>query len=112
MFDFIYAGGPAFMWPLGLLFLAIVALTVLEFVRPASKRTALIVHLGVFSVVFGVLGQSLGLMQALDAIEAMGNVSPAMLAGGLKVSFISTITGLVNLAVAVAAWTILRYRAA
>lgn len=106
------AGGIKFTVPLLLLALAILGLMAFSFVRPDRKRIGLVLHLGVFSAVFGILGQTIGLLSALDAIEAMGGVSPAMLAGGLKVSFITTIFGLANLTMALAGWTVLRYRAA
>ena len=41
-----------------------------------------------------ILGQIIGLYAAFEAIEAAADISPAMLAGGLKVSLITTIYGL------------------
>lgn len=54
-------------------------------------------HAAVFLVVMGLLSQAVGLYQALSAIEgAGGQVPPAMVAGGLKVSFIAPIFGLME----------------
>lgn len=117
MLDLIQMGGPLFTWPLTILLLAILALSVHSAIRFASgdrnggftRRLDLILHLGVFSAVFGILGQAIGLYQAMGIIESMGAVSPALLAGGLKVSFVATLFGLVNLATAVAVWGALRF---
>ncbi|MBO6575890.1 MAG: MotA/TolQ/ExbB proton channel family protein [Rhodothermales bacterium] len=110
MFELINTGGPMFMVPLTLLLLAVIGLIIAGFVKPDARRTALLLHVGVFAAVWGILGQTLGLISALDAIEAMGGVSPAMLAGGLKVSFVTTVTGLSVLTLALAGWTAIRYR--
>jgi len=63
---------------------------------------SLIKQAGLFSAVMGFLGQMIGLYQAFKAIEEMGNVSQAMLMGGLKVSSITTIYGLIVFAIALA----------
>ncbi|MDZ7773124.1 MAG: MotA/TolQ/ExbB proton channel family protein [Balneolaceae bacterium] len=42
----------------------------------------------------GLLAQVAGLYQAMSAIEAAGDISPALLAGGFKVSMIAPIYGL------------------
>lgn len=51
---------------------------------------------GLLALALGVLGQLIGLFEAFKAIEAMGGVSAAMLAGGLKVSSVTTIYGLIG----------------
>jgi biopolymer transport protein ExbB len=37
----------------------------------------------------------LGLIEAFDAIEVAGDISPALVAGGMKVALITTVGGLV-----------------
>ncbi|WP_350216827.1 MotA/TolQ/ExbB proton channel family protein [Ekhidna sp.] len=44
-------------------------------------------------LITGVLGQLIGLFSSFEAIQQMESVSPAILAGGLKVSMITTIYG-------------------
>ena len=51
-------------------------------------------ELGLLALAVGFLGQLLGLFGAFEGIEQMGGVSQAMLAGGLKVSSITSIYGL------------------
>ena len=43
----------------------------------------------------GFLGTVIGLIQAFDAIEVAGDISPALVAGGMKVALITTVGGLV-----------------
>lgn len=50
---------------------------------------------GLLAAVTGVLGQLIGLFQAFEAIQQIGAVSPAMLAGGIKVSMITTLYGVI-----------------
>jgi biopolymer transport protein ExbB len=37
----------------------------------------------------------IGLIQAFDAIEVAGDISPALVAGGMKVALITTVGGLI-----------------
>ena len=49
--------------------------------------------IGIFAIVWGIFGQSIGLFSALQAMEAASDISPQMIYGGLKVSFITTLYG-------------------
>jgi len=68
-----------------------------------KSSLSLVKQAGLFSAVMGLLGQMIGLYNALKAIEEMGNVSQSMLVGGLRVSSITTIYGLIVFAIALAA---------
>ena len=54
--------------------------------------------------------QVLGFVQALNAIIAAADVSPALIMGGLKNSFISPLIGLVTVLIAAILWAILHGR--
>jgi len=43
----------------------------------------------------GFLGTVVGMIQAFDAIEAAGDISPTLVAGGIKVALITTVFGLI-----------------
>ncbi len=43
----------------------------------------------------GFLGTVLGMIQAFDAIEVQGDISPTIVAGGMKVALITTVGGLI-----------------
>lgn len=85
---------------LSIAFITMIALNVVGFIRKENAEVSLKLakvakEVGVFALAWGVLGQVVGLMGAFQAIEAMGEVSQALLAGGLKVSSYTTIYGLI-----------------
>lgn len=43
----------------------------------------------------GFLGTVIGMIEAFDAIEAAGDISPSLVAGGIKVALITTVAGLI-----------------
>ena len=85
MLDYFYMGGPLFMGMLTLIFIALIVAAVL---KKGVKE------IGLLALAMGFLGQLIGLMGAFEGIEATGGVSQSMLAGGLKVSSITSIYGL------------------
>jgi hypothetical protein len=113
-------GGLFFTGPIAFAAFLVLGLTVKKSIdlfgpaphTPAELERGLpaILALGIGAFVFGVLGQVLGLMQAFNAIEAVGDISPALLAGGLKVSMIPTMLGLCTMFVAGSVWFVLRSR--
>lgn len=58
------------------------------------KYTSWTQEIGLLALSIGVLGQIIGLYSVFKGIEQMGQVSQQMMAGGLKVSSITTIYGL------------------
>jgi flagellar motor component MotA len=103
MFNLISQGGPVFMLPILAMLILIIVLIVkgiLNRENDNTKTISLISSIGLFTLVWGVLGQVIGLIGGFDAIEAAGNVSPGMMAAGLKVSFLTTLFGLIVFLVA------------
>ncbi|NJN25080.1 MAG: MotA/TolQ/ExbB proton channel family protein [Cyclobacteriaceae bacterium] len=101
--EFHWMGGIEFMSVLSLSLITIVAISVLNITRlsrgkyfPDSQFLVIndIKAIGIFAIIWGIFGQSIGLFSALQAIEAAGDISPAMVYGGLKVSFITTLYGM------------------
>ncbi len=43
----------------------------------------------------GFMGTVVGMIQAFDAIEAAGDISPTLVAGGIKVALLTTVNGLI-----------------
>jgi biopolymer transport protein ExbB len=43
----------------------------------------------------GFMGTVVGMIQAFDAIEAAGDISPSLVAGGIKVALLTTVAGLI-----------------
>ena len=85
MLDYFMMGGPLFMGILTLILLLMIY---------AAVRNGCVKELGLLALAVGFLGQLIGLFGAFEGIEQMGGVSQAMLAGGLKVSSITSSYGL------------------
>ena len=119
MTDLFFMGGPLFMGILTLLLLIILAMAVyralqlkegkVEHETTFRHNLTRIKSVGLFALVFGILAQLMGLYQAFSAIEQAGDISPALLAGGLKVSTISTIYGIIIFLASYLIWMGLDY---
>ena len=96
LFDRLNEGGPFFMYPLFFIIILLLILIVKGFLQKESveKTISLISSIALFAIVWGFLGQIIGLIGAFDSIEAVGDVSPAVLAGGLKIAFLAPVFGM------------------
>jgi len=85
-------GGPLFMYTLLFLLIVSIALFVQGLTKKEkqAKNRELLSSIGLFALVFGFLGQVLGMIGAFDAISYATNISPNVLASGLKISFLTT----------------------
>ncbi|MGK7396091.1 MAG: MotA/TolQ/ExbB proton channel family protein [Candidatus Cyclobacteriaceae bacterium M3_2C_046] len=116
MTDLFNMGGPLFM---GILTLIAFLMLVWSFLKAMqvigkSRDSGILRHqlsyikaAGILGLVIGILGQLIGLYQAFATIEQLGSVSPGILAGGLKVSSITTLYGLIIFIVAYVIWMVL-----
>lgn len=105
MIDLLRSGGLLFTAPLtvlaGLVLLLAARCAIIIYKGgDASSALKALFHTGLFSFFFGILGQTLGLYQMMGAVERAGDVAPALLAGGIKVSTISSLYGLIIVAAA------------
>ena len=111
-----YMGGPLFMGILTFVLIAMVAWTIFHLIPVLSgKEINLLITksklkhiktIGTFAAVSGILGQLVGLYEAFSIIEEHGNVSQSLLAGGLKVSTIPTIYGILIFLLSLLVWFI------
>ena len=74
--------------------------------KKTKSRLKHVKTIGSFALVTGILGQLIGLYGAFEAIEAAGDVSPGLLAGGLKVSMITNIYGILIFLISLLLWFI------
>jgi hypothetical protein len=119
MKDLFYMGGPLFMGVLSLVLISMVAWAVYHVlpvltgspVNLVAKRKKLkhIKTIGAFGLVTGILGQLVGLYAAFEAIEQAGDIAPGILAGGLKVSMITTIYGVLIFLISLLLWLLLDF---
>jgi biopolymer transport protein ExbB/TolQ len=115
MVNLFYQGGPLFMGILSVLFLIILVVAVLNGIplfqhtysnskEDTFRKLGYLKSLGLLVLVAGILGQLLGLYMALNAVEGADDISPAILAGGLKVSLIVPIYGFAIFIIAYLIW--------
>lgn len=112
----IFASGGVMMWPMvfiGIGILVIATRAVLELRRGgaeggAERRLEGLLFWGAMSAALGLLGTVVGLVQASEAIMRAGTVDPSTLAGGIGVTLITLIFGLLLLIVALFLWYALR----
>ncbi|MBN2807376.1 MAG: MotA/TolQ/ExbB proton channel family protein [Prolixibacteraceae bacterium] len=76
--------------------------------KNAKKLSEAILFVGSFAFLLGILGQAVGIIEALDAIEAAGDVSLGLMAGGFKVSMIAPMYGFMLFIVSFVIWFIFR----
>ena len=79
----------------GVLFMSILTVLLLGSIVSYFKFPEKIKLFGNMSLAVGLLGTFIGLYTAFEFIQQSGNVSPAILAGGLKVAFTTTMYGLI-----------------
>ena len=61
----------------------------------AWKAPKWVKEIGIAAMVVGILWSIRGLTQMLETLQMIGDVSPAVIFGGLKVTLISTLYGLI-----------------
>ena len=107
-------GGPLFMGILSILFVIMIAWYLYHFIAPyysrhlspetVLRRISYGKSIGLFAMITGILGQLIGLYEAFTYIELAGDISPAMVYGGIKVSMITTLTGITIYLVSLLIW--------
>ncbi len=80
-------------------------------IEETRKKLSYLKSLGLFAFIAGILGQSIGLYEAFTVIEKVTDISPALMAGGLKVSMITPIYGMLILLLSYLFWFILDFMA-
>jgi biopolymer transport protein ExbB/TolQ len=110
-------GGPIFMGILTLLLLLVFILSIVSGLTIASgnisddnsmtHQLSYIKSIGLLSVATGFLSQLIGLFLAFNAIERVGDISPQIVMGGLKVSLIAPVYGISIYLVSLILWLVL-----
>ncbi|MGQ8335701.1 MotA/TolQ/ExbB proton channel family protein [Sunxiuqinia sp. A32] len=89
-------GGPIFTYLIFILLLVIIGLFIKEMVRKGGpgKTVSLINHIAWFAVAWGFLGRTFGLIDAFDKVAAQGELTPRLLADGLKMALVDPLFGI------------------
>lgn len=84
-------GGPFFMYAILVLLIIILALFVKGLMdkKDYGKTIALIKSLSWFTVAWGFLGRTIGLIVAFDNVSAHGELTPSLLGEGLKMALLN-----------------------
>lgn len=110
MIDLLFEGGILFMSILTIALTASIALFVYHLIKNPDTDSikGLIKSVGLFALVFGLLGQFIGLYSALQHISQVESISSAILAAGLRVSSITSIYGMIIFVVSYLMWFVLK----
>jgi biopolymer transport protein ExbB/TolQ len=108
--------GGILMWPLVLIALAVLFLSVRaglllrsgERSEAVGGRLRAILFWGAMSVVLGVLGTAIGLVQMTQALHLLGHVEDRLVYGGIGAALVTSIFGLVIFTVSAILWFSLR----
>ena len=110
-------GGIYFMLPIYIMWIVVIFFTIkflLNYysenkdLKKLAKQNSLIIFIGSFAFLFGLLGQIIGLYNALLSIQAAGDISPGLMAGGLRVSLIAPLYGFILFLISSIVWFIYR----
>ena len=107
-------GGPFFMFIITLLGLSMFFFAVKSGIRIFMKKDYsgkgldFILMFGSLSFILGLLGQAIGMFQAFEVIQEAGDISPSLVAGGLRVSMITPLYGIFYFILSIPVWVIFR----
>ncbi|GAO31136.1 MotA/TolQ/ExbB proton channel family protein [Geofilum rubicundum] len=113
----LYEGGIWFMLPIYLMWVVVAVLTVRFLLKRhhgaekvvLKRMNTSILFFGSLAFLAGIMGQILGLFEALIVIQDLGGVSASMLAAGLRVSMIGTVYGFALFMLSVIIWYLFRH---
>ncbi len=117
IFEHLIIGGIYFMLPIYIMWIIVIFLGIkflIKFnventdIKKLTKTNSLIIFLGSFTFLFGLLGQILGIYNALQAVQQAGDISPALIAGGLRVSLLAPLYGFFLFLISFITWFIFK----
>jgi len=100
-FQRLQEGGMFFMFPILIMLLLVMFLIVRGIIslrkdhQGLHKNITLLNSIGLLTLVWGILGQLIGIVGMFDQVEEIGNISTPIFASGLKVSALPPIFGFV-----------------
>jgi NAD/NADP transhydrogenase beta subunit len=94
--------GAPFTYFILLLIIVIIALFVKGLMEKGEnkKTISLLTSVGWFAIAVGFLGQTFGLIMAFDSVGASGDLTPRIVAEGLKMTLLSSLFGVVSFLIA------------
>jgi biopolymer transport protein ExbB/TolQ len=115
MFKLFSEGGPLAMSMLSLIFFTLLTVFVMSLIKKGEEKQLnqslqWLKSIGTLGLVVGIFFQLIGLYTAFSIIEVSQGISPSILAGGLKISLITTLYGLLIYSIYLICAMILRKR--
>ena len=77
----------------GVLFMSLITLCLVGILLAAWKMPSRVKELGIIALVLGFISWGIGAYQATSVLQKVGDISPSVLLGGVKVSLIAPIWG-------------------
>lgn len=114
LFRYFYEGGPLFMSILTITGVAMIFFAVKSGIDIYARKNYsgrginYILMFGSLSFILGLLAQAIGMFQAFEAIQQIGDISPALVAGGLQVSMIAPLYGVFFFIISIPVWVFFR----
>ncbi|WP_075601944.1 MotA/TolQ/ExbB proton channel family protein [Saccharicrinis aurantiacus] len=113
MKELFFTGGTLFMSALTIMLLIIIgAGAYMLLLKPQDKvdeKLSLIKIFGLIALTIGILGQVIGLHQAFSYLGEVGSVEPKVMYGGIKVSMIPTMYGMVVYVVSLITYSVCKW---
>jgi len=112
-------GGFMYMIPMMIMWIVLILLTIKlilgirlenKNIEKLKKQNSIILFIGSFMFLGSIFYQTVGFYQALSAIEAVGDISPSLIMGGLKISLIAPLHGMFFFLLSGFIWFIFRLR--
>ncbi len=114
LFKYFYEGGPLFMSVITATGLAMIFFAIKSGVdifgrkNYSGREINYILMFGSLSFILGLLAQAIGMFQAFEIIQRVGDISPSLIAGGLRVSMIAPLYGIFFFIISIPVWMFLR----
>ena len=89
-------GGPVFTVVIFICLILVLALFAAAFMNKANQQKFMLLmkHIGWFAIAWGFMGRTFGLIHAFDLVEASGELTPSLLAEGLKMALVDPLFGI------------------
>lgn len=112
----LFVGGPAFMSVIYAMWIVVIFIVIKFLInyfsdkkdlQKLTKQNSIILFVGSFTFLLGLFAQMIGMYNALACVYEAGDISPALIAGGLRVS-LAPLYGFVLFLISGIIWFIFR----
>lgn len=113
----LFEGGPLFMSLIYIMYILVIFFVIKSLINYRSsklteqfllRQNSWILFLGSFAFLTGIFAQMVGFYEAMHVIQQAGDISPALIAGGFKVSLLAPLYGFQLLLLAGLYWFLYR----